>query len=235
MEALQKHFTEKLKQQVDERTEALNAMLDEKILLLREIHHRVKNNLQIIISLMNLQMRKADDPRLKELLLETQGRVRAMSLVHEKLYQSEDLSKINLSSYLHSLGTQLISSHGEIARKVTLHMEFDPILTDINIAIPLGLVVNELVSNAVRHAFPGEMEGNVTLRGQMSGKEITLSVADDGIGFPEGFDLRDSRTLGLHLVQTLVRQLDGRIERASVERGTKYIVVIPVKETGEKA
>ncbi|OPX74132.1 MAG: putative diguanylate cyclase [Methanoregulaceae archaeon PtaB.Bin152] len=232
-EALQKHFTEELEQQVVARTEALNASLQEKVVLLREIHHRVKNNLQITISLMNLQMRKEKDPRLKELLLETQDRVRAMSLVHEKLYHSEDLSRINLSTYLHSLGTQLISSHGDIARKITLRMGFDPIMTDINIAIPLGLVVNELVSNALKHAFPGDMKGIVTLRGRVENGEIVISVEDDGIGLPGGFDWRETPTLGLHLVPALVRQLNGRIEQVSVERGTMFRVVIPAAVTGE--
>lgn len=232
-EELQKRFTEELEQQVVARTQALNASLQEKVVLLREVHHRVKNNLQIIISLMNLQMRKAEDPRLRDLLLETQDRVRAMSLVHEKLYQSEDLSHINLSTYLHSLGTQLISSHGDIARKITLRMGFDPITTDINIAIPLGLVVNELVSNALKHAFPGEMTGIVTLRGRAENGEIVVSVEDDGIGLPEGFDWRDTPTLGLHLVPALVRQLNGRIEQVGVERGTMFRVVIPGIVTGE--
>ncbi|HOT04308.1 MAG TPA: PAS domain S-box protein [Methanolinea sp.] len=233
-EELQKHFTEELEQQVIARTEALNASLKEKVVLLREVHHRVKNNLQIIISLMNLQMRKADDPRLKELLLEAQDRVRTMSLVHEKLYQSEDLSRINLSSYLHSLGTQLISSHGDIGRKITLRMELDPILTDINIAIPLGLVVNELVSNSLKHAFPGEMKGNVTIRGKSENGDIVVSVDDDGIGIPPNFDWSTAPTLGLYLVPTLVRQINGRIERVSVERGTKYCIIIPAARRREE-
>ncbi len=234
-EALQKHFMEELEQQVVARTKALNASLNEKVLLLREVHHRVKNNLQIIISLMNLQMRKAEDPRLKEILLETQDRVRAMSLVHEKLYVSEDLSRISLSTYLHSLCTQLISSHGDIARKVTLHMEFDPIMTDINVAIPFGLIINELVSNALKHAFPGEMKGVITLCGRVENGGIVVSVEDDGIGFPEGFDWRDSPTLGLHLVPTLVRQLNGRIDQVNKEKGTLFRVVIPGDMTGEAA
>jgi len=235
-EELQQNFTEELEQQVENRTKELKASLQEKEVLLREVHHRVKNNLQIIISLINLQVRKAKDPDLKELLQETQGRIRAMSLVHEKLFRSEDLSRIDLSSYLHSLVMQLSASHGKTAaQKVTLHMEFDRIMTDINIAIPLGLVMNELISNALEHAFPGDMTGNVTIRGRMTNGEITVSVEDDGIGFPAGLDWRETPTLGLHLVLTLIRQLNGRIELVETGRGTVFSIIIPGEEAGETA
>ena len=232
-EGLQKRFTEELEQKVIARTEALNTSLQEKVVLLREVHHRVKNNLQIIISLMNLQMRKADDTRLRELLQETQDRVRAMSLVHEKLYVSEDLSHISLHSYLHSLVSQLFSSHGDIAGKVTLHLEFDPIMSDISTAISLGLIVNELVSNSLKHAFPDGASGGLTVAGRVKDGGIVMTVSDDGIGLPAGFDWRNTPTLGLHLVSAMVRQLNGRIERVNVGKGTMFSVVIPMAGKGD--
>jgi PAS domain S-box-containing protein len=237
LEQMVKDRTKELEEEVVARKKAeetIRASLDEKVVLLREIHHRVKNNFQIIISLMNLQMRKAKDPGLKELLQETQDRIRAMSLVHEKLYRSEDLSRIDLSSYLKSLVMQLFASHGEVERKVTLHMEFDRIITDINTAIPLGLAINELVSNALKHAFPGDNTGNITIRGRVTDGEINVSVKDDGIGFPAGFDWRETPTLGLHLVLTLIRQLNGRIEKLETPTGTTFAIIVPAEKGGGK-
>jgi PAS domain S-box-containing protein len=227
--------TQELEEEVAARKKAeqvIRASLDEKVVLLREIHHRVKNNLQIIISLMNLQIRKASDPNVKVLLQETQDRVRAMSLVHEKLYGSEDLARIDLSAYLNSLIRQLFATHGEAAQKVTLHMEFDRIMTEINVAIPLGLVMNELISNAMKHAFPGDVKGNVTIRGRTAGGEIRISYEDDGVGFPPGFSLHEVHTLGLHLVTSLVRQLDSTIEKTDTTKGVSFSIVIPCGEKG---
>jgi len=227
--------TQELEEEVAARKKAeqvIRASLDEKVVLLREIHHRVKNNLQIIISLMNLQIRKASDPNVKVLLQETQDRVRAMSLVHEKLYGSEDLARIDLSAYLNSLIRQLFATHGEAAQKVTLHMEFDRIMTEINVAIPLGLIMNELISNAMKHAFPGDVKGNVTIRGRTAGGEIRISYEDDGVGFPPGFSLHEVHTLGLHLVTSLVRQLDSTIEKTDTTKGVSFSIVIPCGEKG---
>jgi len=226
-EELQKHFTEKLEQEVLSRTAALNASLQEKVVLLREVHHRVKNNLQIIISLTNLQMRRIDDIHLKQALAETQNRVKAMSLVHEKLYQSEDLSMVNFSAYIQSLVSQLFTYYGVNSRKIVLHIDIGTIMIDINTAIPLGLVINELVSNVVKHAFPGERSGEVFITAKEENNRMAITIRDTGIGFPEGFDWRHTNSLGLHLVSALIEQVQGSIDMVNNGPGTTFRMVIP--------
>lgn len=226
-EELQKHFTEKLEQEVLSRTAALNASLQEKMVLLREVHHRVKNNLQIIISLTNLQMRHIDDVHLKQAFAETQNRVKAMSLVHEKLYQSEDLSMINFSIYVQSLVSQLFTYYGVNSRKIALHIDIDTVMVNINTAIPLGLVINELISNVVKHAFPGDRSGEVFITAKEENGSVVITIKDTGIGFPEGFDWRHTNTLGLHLVSALIGQVQGSIDVVKNGPGTTFRMVIP--------
>lgn len=228
VEEIQRHFTEKLEQEVVSRTAALNASLQEKVVLLREVHHRVKNNLQIIISLTNLQMRHIDDVHLKQALAETQNRVKAMSLVHEKLYQSEDLSMINFSVYVTSLVSQLFTYYGVNSRKIALHIDIGTIMIDINTAIPLGLVINELVSNVVKHAFPGERSGAVFITAKEENSTMVITIQDTGIGFPEGFDWRHTNSLGLHLVSALVEQVQGSVNLVNKGPGTTFRMVIPI-------
>ncbi len=191
---------------------ALQASLDEQVLLLREVHHRVKNNLQIIISLTNLQMRQSTDPRVKQIMAETQNRVRAMSLVHEKLYRSQSLSKIDFGDYSRFLATQLFAYYGMDTQRVQLEFSVEKIMVDIVTAVPLGLLMNELVSNAFRHAFPDGRSGVIGISGQCEGDMITLTVRDNGIGIPPDLDWKNSPSLGLRLVNTLVDQVDGTIE-----------------------
>jgi PAS domain S-box-containing protein len=211
-EALLKRFNEELEQQVKIRTEELNATLNEKVLLLREIHHRVKNNLQIIISLVNLQMRQIDDERLKKVMAETQNRVRAMALVHEKLYQSEDISRIDLASYARFLVTHLFAFYGVNSRQVVLNIDIGKITIDINTAIPLGLIINELASNALKYAFPDGRTGEITITVTRDGLALHIQFRDNGIGIPETLDWKNTQSLGLRLVNTLVDQLNGTVE-----------------------
>jgi len=220
-----KKFNEELEQQVKLRTEELKASLDEKILLLREIHHRVKNNLQIIISLVNLQMRQIGDTRLKQVMAETQNRVRAMSLVHEKLYQSENLSSIDLSDYCRFLTTQLFAFYGVDSRRVTLDIDIKKTMVGINTAIPLGLIINELVSNALKHAFPSDRRGTITISSTYDTAVLLLVISDDGIGLPPDLNWKNPESLGLRLVNSLVDQLDGTIELKK-EKGTTFIISI---------
>jgi PAS domain S-box-containing protein len=224
-EVLLKRFNEELEQKVKARTEELDASLQEKIVLLREIHHRVKNNLQIIISLINLQMRQVDDEQLKQVMAETQNRVRAMSLVHEKLYQSESLSHIDLSDYTRFLATQLFSYYGVNSRKVALDIAIGKVMVDINTAIPLGLIINELVSNALKHAFPSDRKGTITISSRYDDTVLSLVVRDDGIGLPPDLDWKNPESLGLRLVNSLVDQLSGTIELKK-EKGTTFIISI---------
>jgi len=212
--------------------EAIQASLDEKVILLREVHHRVKNNLQIIISLVNLQMRQTSDPVVKQIMAETQNRVRAMSLVHEKLYRSESLSRIDFADYTRYLATQLFSFYGTDTRRVQLDMSMGKIMVDINTAVPLGLLLNELISNALKHAFPDGREGTISISGGEEGDLITLVVRDNGIGIPEELDWKDTTSLGMRLVTSLIDQVDGTIalDRKS---GTTFTVTMKRKpETG---
>lgn len=206
--------------------EAIRASLDEKVVLLREVHHRVKNNLQIIISLVNLQMRQTTDPEVKRIMSETQSRVRAMSLVHEKLYQSESLSRIDFADYTRFLVTHLLSFYGIGTRKVRLAMSMEKIMVDINTAVPLGLILNELVSNALKHGFPNEREGIISISGKDDGEEIELVVHDDGIGIPADFDWKNTPSLGIRLITALVGQLNGTIDLSTGE-GATFILKIP--------
>jgi PAS domain S-box-containing protein len=222
-EEIIKKFNEELEQQVKFRTKELNASLQEKVVLLREIHHRVKNNLQIIISLINLQMRQIDDKQLKQIMAETHNRVRAMSFVHEKLYQSENLSQIDLSDYARFLASQLFAFYGIDSRRIRLDIDIGNIMVDINTAIPLGLIINELVSNALKHAFPSDREGTITISSRYEDKVLTLVVSDDGIGLRPDLDWKNPESLGLRLVNSLVDQLDGTIELGK-EKGTSFII-----------
>ncbi|MDD1693740.1 MAG: PAS domain S-box protein, partial [Methanoregula sp.] len=210
---------------------AIRASLDEKVLLLREIHHRVNNNLQIIISLTKLQMRTLEDPRMKQALAEMQNRVRAMSLVHEKLYRSENLSSIDLAEYTRFLANQLFSFYGIDHRHVALQMEIEKTPLDIDTAIPLGLVLNELISNALRHAFPDNRTGTLSISSHPDGDVITLVIKDDGHGMSPDFDWKETESLGFRLVNSLVDQLGGTIDKGPGQ-GTTFIIRLPRKSTG---
>jgi two-component sensor histidine kinase len=215
-----------LREEVAERKKAeeiLRKALEERTVLLRELYHRVKNNMQVIISLISLQARKIDDPRLKQMMEETQNRIRAMALVHERLYKSENLSEIDLGDYIPLLVTQIFSSHLPGSRKVKKVLEIDHAMVTIEIAVPIGLIVTELVSNTFKHAFPGEMTGTLSVFLRKKDKTITLTVSDDGVGMPENSDWRNLPTLGLHLVQSLVEQLQGTIDFHG-DHGTTFTI-----------
>ncbi|MDH7510610.1 MAG: PAS domain S-box protein [Methanolinea sp.] len=226
-ERMQERFTSELEEQVRRRTESLEAALHERELLLREIHHRVKNNLQVIISLINLQVRTMEKSGATDILLDTQSRIRAMALVHEKLYQSGNLSRIDIASYLRSLVSQVSAYHGTKKQKVTLSIACESLSMDINRAISLGLIINELAGNSLKHAFPGDREGTVTIRVERKDNRIECTVSDDGVGLPPGFTIEDSGSLGLRLVTTLAKQLNGEIEKVPTEKGTTFRLVIP--------
>ncbi|MBM3284914.1 MAG: PAS domain S-box protein, partial [Candidatus Aminicenantes bacterium] len=193
--------------------EKIKASLQEKEVLLKEIHHRVKNNLQVISSLLNLQSRSISDPQFLQILRECQNRVRSMALVHEKLYQSRDLSRINFSEYIRNLAIHLFHVYEVDSSRVRLKHEIEDILLDVNTAIPCGLILNELISNSLKHAFPDGWSGEVSveLKRQEDGK-LLLAVRDDGVGIPEDTDIRNARTLGMQIVSLLVQQLDGCME-----------------------
>jgi PAS domain S-box-containing protein len=202
----------------------LQRSLQEKEVLLREIHHRVKNNMQVISSLLNLQSRHVTDPGVLEMFRESQRRIRSMALIHERLYQSSDLSRVEFSQYLRNLATHLFHSYQVDASRVQLKIEAEEVHLDINTAIPCGLIVNELVSNALKHAFPEGRSGELRIDlHRAAGDGYLLKVKDDGAGFPEGLDFRRTETLGMQIVGTLVSQIDASIDLAR-DKGTEFTI-----------
>jgi PAS domain S-box-containing protein len=206
--------------------EQTQTMLREKEVLLKEIHHRVKNNLQVISSLLNLQSNVISNPETRELIRESQNRVRSMALIHEKLYQS-DLSTINLDEYLRSLTRELFRSYG--VQGVGLKLEVEEISLDVDTAIPCGLIVNELISNSLKYAFAPGAEGTIQLKASMvSRQQVALSVSDDGVGLPNDVNLRSTGTLGFQLVHMLIKQLRGTLDIVK-NGGTTFMITFPVK------
>jgi PAS domain S-box-containing protein len=194
--------------------EQIRESLGEKEILLKEIHHRVKNNLQVIMSLLRHQAEYAQDQKIHDIFLESQSRIKAMSFIHEKLYQSDNLAKICLRDYIGSLAKSLFSTYKVNAAQIHLAVDADDISLGVDTAIPCGLIINELVSNSLKHAFPDSRTGRIaiTVRTVRPG-EFELVVDDDGVGIPPGLDIINAKSLGLHLVTLLAKnQLRGNIE-----------------------
>lgn len=189
----------------------IKASLEEKEVLLREIHHRVKNNLQIISSLMSLQSEYTQEPETLKMFQESKNRIRSMALIHEKLYQSEDMAHIDFGEYLMSLSEMLSTFHREKSN-VRVILECDSVFLEIDTAISLGLIVNELVSNCFKHAFPMGTEGMIGINLSRVPEGYLLEVADNGVGLPDNFDIKNTNSLGLQIVQTLTLQLRGSLE-----------------------
>ena len=202
----------------------LQVSLEEKVVLLQEIHHRVKNNLQVISSLLYLQAGKLQDPQMLDILRDSQNRVKSMALIHEKLYQTKDLARIDLAIYIHNLTNYLFRSYAANLDLIRLHVQADQIFLGIDTAMPCGLIINELVSNALKHAFLADQSGEIQIKlYQTPERRFTLSIADNGVGFPAHIDFQNTSSLGLQLVNTLVDQLDGVIELQR-EGGTTFTI-----------
>jgi len=197
--------------------------LEEKELLLRELHHRVKNNMQIISSLLSLQTQHIKDERDLKIFESSQNRVKTMSLIHEELYSSQDFSHINLSEYIQNLTKELLTSHIEDPGRVKLTVNVEDVRMELETAIPLGLLINEIVANSVNHAFPNEQKGKIIVELERDGNAFILKMSDDGIGIPEDIDFKKAETLGFQLINSLVNQLDGQIEMHT-NNGTRYTV-----------
>jgi PAS domain S-box-containing protein len=194
--------------------EKVRASLREKEVLLKEIHHRVKNNLQVTSSMLRLQSAYIQDRAARELFSESQNRIRSMALVHEKLYRSRDLSRVDIADYTASLAELLFRSFGVDPARITLDLSAEPVFLSIETAVPCGLILNELLSNCLKHAFPGERRGKIGVAIRAVAGHLTLEVGDDGVGLPPGFDVTRADSLGLELVKTLVDQLRARLEVA---------------------
>jgi PAS domain S-box-containing protein len=199
------------------------ASLREKEVLLKEVHHRVKNNLQVITSLLNLQAERSADEHVQVVLRENQARIKSMSLVHEELYQSEELALVNFSDYLRRLTSGLMQAYDKAGKSIAVHYDMDDLCLGIDAAIPCGLIVNELLTNTIDHAFKGRQGGNVKIRFFRQGRKFLLGVTDDGIGLPEAIDVHSTETLGLHLVSTLTEQLKGGLT-VTRDQGTSFIL-----------
>lgn len=188
----------------------IQAALKEKDVMLAEIHHRVKNNLQIVHSLLDLQSSQVESPALQEVLRESKNRVQSMALIHQTLYQSKDFAEVDFGHFLESLIPILLATYSTNPQNVLLNFDAAEVVLPINIAVPCGLVVNELISNALKHAFPEGHGGRIDLLlRQEPDNRILLSVADDGVGIPQELDFEKSSSLGLQLVSLLADQLGG--------------------------
>jgi len=216
---------------VTERRQAedqIKVSLQEKEVLLKEINHRVKNNLQIISSLLNLQSRDIQDEQALRAFQVSQDRIRAMALVHEKLYQSEDLARIDFGEYIKSLATDLGSSYGLGLRNIELKIDVENILLGVDTAIPCGVIVNELVANSLKHAFPGDRSGEIAISFREVDGQYTMTFKDDGVGFPEDLDISHPSSLGLTIVNALTGQLGGTIV-LGCNGGSEISIAFPAK------
>ncbi|MCT7984200.1 PAS domain S-box protein [Laspinema sp. A4] len=214
----------------------LKASLQEKEVLLKEIHHRVKNNLQVISSLLNLQSRSIQDLETRTLFQDSQNRIQSIAFIHEKLYQSRDLAQVDFSQYIQTLCIHLFRSYGMSPQRISLDLQIDDIFLSVDTAIPCGLIVNELVCNALKHGFPPNGTGAIEItlhrtfqeEDDHSKRDFMMRVRDNGVGFPSEIDFRKTRSLGMQLINTLVKQLKGTIEldRSS---GTAFQIVFSAK------
>lgn len=208
----------------------IQASLEEKNAMLKEIHHRVKNNLQIISSLLNLQAGYITDERALEAFSESRNRVKSMALVHERLYMSDNLSKVNFHEYISNLSEFLMSTYKTTAASVRMDTQIADITMSIDVAIPCGLIINELITNSLKYAFPGNRPGTICVEMHVEGDTNVLSISDDGIGFPGDIDFRNTASLGMQLVVVLTGQIEGTIDLAR-EKGTRFTIKFPARTT----
>jgi two-component sensor histidine kinase len=195
--------------------ERLRASLREKEVLLTEIHHRVKNNLQVVSSLLDLQADTVQDPDAYQAFHETRARVKSMALIHERSYQSSDLAHIDAGEYVQEMLDHLLGAYGAAAGDITASVQADEVALDIDTAIPCGLIITELVSNALKHAFPAEEtagQGEIRVELRRLDGQLCLVVSDNGVGLPPDLDFYKTESLGLQLVNILADQLDGVVE-----------------------
>lgn len=203
---------------------------------MKEVHHRVKNNLQIVSSLLNLQSTKMNDPSGLAMLQDSQNRVRSMALIHEKLYRSQDLARVDIGEYARHLAAELFRTYRASAQTIMLEVNAaKDIWLGIDQALPVGLILNELVSNSLKHAFPEGRTGRVRIELERNTSDaVELIVADNGVGLPGDLDFRQTGSLGLQLVMTLVDQLAGTIELDSAD-GTVFRVTFPASTTDSRS
>ncbi|MEL7419443.1 MAG: response regulator [Cyanobacteria bacterium J06555_3] len=214
-----------LQQEVTERQQAeakLKNSLSEKEILLKEIYHRVKNNLLVVSSILELQTNYIADPEIVKMLRNSQDRIHSMALVHEQLYRSDNLKEIDLNVYIKALLSKISDSHSNSEKEIALNINTESINLNIETAHSFGLIINELVTNALEHAFVERRQGNIWINlSRTNNAEIVLVIKDDGVGVPPDFDFNNSNSLGLKLVRILTRQIEGEIE-LDFTQGTSY-------------
>lgn len=210
------------------REQIIEASLKEKEVLLREIHHRVKNNLQLISSILNLQSNYIKDKKALEAFRESQNRIRSMALIHERLYRSSYLSNINIKEYINEITANLFSSYSYESKKIKLNINAADLNLEVDKCIAIGLILNELISNSLKHGFPEEAKGEININ-LYPGKDqrLTLIFSDNGRGMPKDFDFRSTETLGLQLIMSLVEQHNGLIELDNTN-GVKFTITIKI-------
>jgi two-component sensor histidine kinase len=201
----------------------LRKLLNEKEILLKEVHHRVKNNLQVISSILNLQSSYVKDQQTLDILRESQNRIKAMSFIHESLYRSDDFSFVNFSSYINSLSSNLVQTYIIEHGNIKLELDLGDANLSLDQAIPCGLIINELVSNSIKYAFPSNKQGKIRIELKKEDNKIYLKVSDNGIGLPDNLDVENTDTLGLQLVYILISQLDGDIKVIN-KKGTTFLL-----------
>jgi PAS domain S-box-containing protein len=212
-----------------QKEERIQAALTEKDVLLGEIHHRVKNNLQIVHSLLDLQSARIDDARVLGMLRASQNRIRSMALIHQTLYQSKDFARVDLRLFLEALVPILISTHGADTGRLDLRVETGDVLLPLNAAIPCGLVINELIANALGHGFPAGRAGEIRIALKKDQDEhIVLSVSDNGVGIADEVAIEQAETLGLQLVNLLADQLGG-ILTVGRRNPTSFLLRFPIE------
>ena len=217
----------------EQRTTELRASEERKDALLQEVHHRVKNNLAVICSLFYLQSTYSKDQETAQIFRDMENRVHSMALVHESLYGSDNLARIDFADYARGLAEDLLASHGSPSVQVRLRTELEPVTMGADLAVPCGLILNELVSNAFKHGFPEGIGGEIklTLRSDTQGR-YTLCVQDNGVGIPIGLDIKKSQPLGLKLVRLLTQQIRGSFELVKCDPGTSANVHFEVNQHG---
>ncbi|HMK53682.1 MAG TPA: sensor histidine kinase [Methanobacteriaceae archaeon] len=207
----------------------VNQLLEDKDMLIKEIHHRVKNNLTIMSSLLSLQSRYIKDEEAKEIFKESQDRARTMALIHERLYRSGDLKRIDFGDYIRTLSKDLYHTYVGSEQEIDLKLDLEDHMLDINTTIPLGLILNELVTNCMKYAFPEGKRGQISINFHQLNENYVLEVIDDGVGFPSDLDLEQSDSLGMKLINSLSSQIDAKVE---LERspGTTFRIKFREKE-----
>ncbi len=220
--ALQKEINEHKKDE-----EKIITSLKEKEVLLKEIHHRVKNNMQIISSMLGLQSTLMSNKELNDILKDSQNRIKSMALIHEKLYQSENMACISIKDYVDSLVKNLYNSYGISVDRINIEKDIDDFTFSIDTSIPLGLIINEIISNSFKHAFPDGRKGkiSITIKKGENGN-FRMEITDDGVGFKEDVDIKNTRTLGMNLIFALTEQINAEI-KIEKENGVRYEVIFP--------